>query len=216
MRILSSSVMMTPHPSLLYEGGQVSAFQLPGGVDLLDAITTQDPFGYISTQALSITLPLKKGMYGFHRPSSVGDFEFKDFIVNRGGVTTGFDAPLFFGNWVVMAASVPLVDGAYPSGSCHVTFNFNVEFRTENTWFLQLPPGTAPEDYTNGVALLRNIPQFYENPKHLSDIIKLLRSGARKVLVNSPAILELVGALFPQFKGMGAAGALLKGLGELM
>jgi hypothetical protein len=216
MRILSASVMMTPHPSLLYEGGQVSAFQLPGGVDLLDTITTQDPFGYISTQALSMTLPLKKGMYGFHRPSNVEDFEFRDFIVNRGGVTTGFNAPLFFGNWVVMAASVPLVDGAYPSGSCHVTFNFNVEFRTENTWFLQMPPGTSPEEYTHGVALLRNVPQFYENPKHVSDILKFLRSGARKVLINSPAILELIGALFPQFRGASAAGALLKGVGELL
>lgn len=198
LRVNAVSAMLTPHPALLYEGGQVAGVQLPSCCSWDQPLENRDPFSYINALQTSYTTPLKNGIYAFHKPTGVDNFDLQAPFVFRKGVIVGINNPLVpVGGWIVAAATVPLTDGSYPSGACHATLCYGVEFQTTNTWFNVLPPSLTPREYDLALEILRTTAQWHDNPLHVRDIIRTIASKGRALLRVAPSVARVIGALFP-------------------
>lgn len=198
IRVNAASLMITPHPALLYEGGQCAGVQLPAGVDWQDMFTNNDPFTTISEDANAVVMPLKGGLFGFHKPTDATDFQLTTPVTVRGTEIWAYSNPVSPpGGWLVVAASVGLVDGAYPSGLCYVSACYGVEFRSLNVWFTTLPPQHTVEAFDTALRILRDVPQWHENPTHIRDIMKAIATKGRVALRLAPSILKVLAMLFP-------------------
>lgn len=198
LRVNAVSGMMTPHPAMLYEGGQVAGVQLPSCCSWDQPLENDDPFSFITALQTSTTLPLKRGIYAFHKPTDVDNFELQSPFIFHRSVITGTNNPLVpCGGWIVYAATVPLTDGGYPSGACHLTITHAVEFQTTNTWFNVVPPSLTPKDYEVALEILRTTAQWHENPLHMKDILSTIASKGKALLRVAPSVAKVIGALFP-------------------
>lgn len=198
MRVNAVSLMVTPHPAMLYEGGQVSGVQLPTTLQIADICEQGDPFTFVSQAAQSKTLPLKKGMFGFHKPTDMSDFSEEDVVSSRGSVVNGFSNPMQpHGGWLVIAALVGKVDTAWPSGACHVTVCYGIEYRTTNVWMVSMPPQHSADDFATALAIMRATEQWHENPMHMADILAVLKRAGKTALRISPLLLKVLQAVYP-------------------
>lgn len=198
IRVTAVSGMITPHPAMLYEGGQCCGVQLPGCCSWDEPMQNDDPFSFINSLQTSTTLKLASGLYAFHKPTDMNNFDMQmPFIFHRSEVAGTNNPMIPPGGWLVFAATVPMTDSAYPSGSCHLTTTYAVEFQTTNTWFNVLPPSLTPADYDLALEILRTTAQWHENPLHMKEILRTIASKGAALLRVAPSVLKVIGALFP-------------------
>lgn len=217
IRVPSVALMVTPHPSTLYEGGQISGIQLPAGVDPMGAILGRDPFTEWSGSANARTMQLKKGMYAFMKPTDMRDFDLAcPARIVEEELFNCYNPIYPPGGWLVMATSAGAVSGSYPAGVAHVTRFYGTEFRTTNIWFQQMSPQLTPHDWDAALELVRVAEQFHENPLHFKDIVNFIGRAGKSALRMAPTLLKLLGPLFPQKDVVAAAALLLQHAGSLL
>lgn len=217
LRITAASLLVTPHTSTLYEGGQVCAVQLPAGVDPMGVLLSRDPFTDWSEDANSATMVLKKGLYGFLKPTDQRDFDLQSFTRIVEEEIYNLYNPIYpQGGWLVAATSVGLVDGTYPAGIAHITRCYGVEFRTTNVWFQQMGPQTTPQDWARALELIKNAQQFHENPLHFKDILNFISRSGKAALKLAPTVIRLLSPLFPNVEIASAAATLLQHAGSML
>jgi len=77
--------------------------------------------------------------------------------------------------------------------------NYGVEYLSEDSWRDVVSSTIPPGVFDAGMLLLRDKPQFMENPLHIAQIAKSLRSGARSVISDvlnyGPKAIDFVGKL---------------------
>lgn len=217
IRMSSASLLVTPHTSTLYEGGQVCAVQLPAGVDPMGVLLSRDPFTEWSEDANSATMVLKKGLYGFLKPTDQRDFEMQSITRIVEEELFNIHNPIYPpGGWLVAATSVGLVSGSYPAGIAHITRCYGVEFRTTNVWFQQMGPQTTPLDWSKALDLIKDAQQFHENPLHFRDIVNFITHHGKAALKLAPSVLKMLAPLFPQTEVAVAAATLMQHAGALL
>jgi len=97
----------------------------------------------------------------------------------------------------------------------HLTYHFTVEYRTEDVWTHTAYSTYGPADVNKALEELRLIPQFYENPTHISQLAKKigvagLIGGAAIGAASAPTgVGAAVGA------GIAGAGGALLAAGEI-
>lgn len=200
LRVNAVSAMLTPHPAMLYVGGQCVGMQLPAGVAWYSPLIHGDPFGSLAEDSTAVTLPLKKGIFGFHKPTDPADFAMTTPVLTRDFEVIGFNNPIHPpGGWTCIVAMVNAGDSgtSWPSGSCHSTVSFGVEFRTTNVWFASLPPQHPVSAFDEALALVKDAQQWHENPLHVKDILRFLQQGAKTGLRIAPSVAKILGVLFP-------------------
>jgi hypothetical protein len=213
VRVNASALMMTPHPALLYLGGQVTGVQLPAPQDWIEIYERGDPFTYVNSLSTSKTFKLKSGIYGFHKPETLLEYEFTPTFVTKNEQIASVNNPIDFpGGWMVLAATVGLQDGSYPSGSCHLTFSYAVEFRTTNVWFdVESSPFRRNEMQT-AIDMMEDITQWHENPFHIKDIMSSIASKGKSLLKIAPSLVKALSMFFP---GAGMFGKVADALAAL-
>lgn len=217
IRVSAAALMVTPHPSTLYEGGQICGIQLPSGVDPFGALLGRDPFTEWSGSANARTMVLKKGMYAFMKPTDVRDFDLQNPARVIEEELFNVVNPMYpTGGWLVMATSVGAVSGSYPAGIAHITRCYGAEFRTTNIWFQQMGPQLTPKDWDLALEIVRVAEQFHENPLHFKDIVNFIGRAGKSALRLAPTVLKLLGPLFPQKDVVAAAALLLQHAGSLL
>jgi len=202
MLITGASMMVSPLAPLLYRTGRVVCKQLPRGESWQSVIAE---FSDLSESNGAVTMDLNKGAYGFLKPNGADNFIPTAPFVIRNGVLVDVNSELVpAAGWMVMSAEVPLEPGAsasapYPSGATYTTFAWQIEFNTIDTWFtLALPPASMVDQEALVLAMIRDCPQFHENPFHFSDITRWIGHAATALWKNSPSILSAIGTAIPE------------------
>lgn len=214
IRATAVSVMLSPHPSVLNLGGEVSGVQLPPSESWYSVCLSHDPIAQISNLQGSFTGGLKHGIYGFLKPTSTSDYAMTEpFIITDQEVSAYYNPIQPPGGWLVIAASVAASDtGVYAGGLAYLTLASGVEYRTLNVWLNTAAPSDDPVVFERAVAALRGVQQWHENPFHIKDIMKSVLSAGKTALKVAPTIASLISSFFP---GVAPSKALVGSLAAL-
>jgi hypothetical protein len=223
IRTTAASLMWSNAASNLNAEGVAAGVQLKPGQSWTSVInvTLGDPVAAVLNNTGgegASEFPLKRGIYGFHKPPNSKAFEmFDPSISNQYGVVDiCFDLVDPTG-WLVVAMSTALVSGSYPGGDGYVTAVWDVEFMSPDPWYAALPPPDDSETVEAAVKMIRNLPQWHENPLHLKQIGAFLKSAGRTALRLSPVFFKFLRQLNPQYSGVfGPLGAASAALGALV
>jgi hypothetical protein len=204
-RVTAASLMYSPTVAKLQEAGTLLGVQLPPNVPL-------DQF--LSYNELSI-LPgmfqkgLEKGIYGFHKPSTDSELEFKHpfpgltgdnprnvghTVARQSSSSNWYDN----GGWLVVNIKVPLGDvGVWPSAKGYMTVNFGCEYMTTSQWPQQLYPAMDWQHYVDLLRDIKSVPQWHENHMHIDDIRQALLGAGRKAIKLAPSLLQILSMYGP-------------------
>lgn len=80
-------------------------------------------------------------------------------------------------DYLVIAASASQVG----AGDCLLTTGLGVEYTTTNQWLETQTPVIAKQAFELGIASLREVNQFYENPIHIPSLLDAISNGMRAV-----------------------------------
>lgn len=210
-RILGLAFLLQNEASVMNKQGNVVAKQIPAGYDWFSALAGNGA-GFYNTMFdddNSRTFLLETGIYGFKRPKGSQDFDWEnevDQISVPNGATANLvqsTAKAYFQiacpcDYLALAAEATAVG----AGDCLLTTAVGIEYTTQNSWIDTSTPAISEGAFKLGIATLREVDQFYENPIHLPSIMDAISSGMR-------TMAPIVG-LFP---GMGPAlaGGLMTG-----
>jgi hypothetical protein len=181
IRMAGLSLMYTNTSAEIQLGGTISAYQ--SGTDdnwqNYIAANQQSSLQLVSSAQDSVTLNASRGMYGFMKPTDERDFEFKDdLIVDASGNITDTSFSLDSNDsFIVMVINNPNPAGA----SGYYTFRYAIEYLTADPW---RSTGVSMIDEalsSQAIARIRDIPQFYENATHWSDIFNKVKSVVSSV-----------------------------------
>lgn len=192
IRINAYSLMFTNTTPVLTKGGTIVSRQTPGDEPWYELVHLG--FAALSGAKGADSRNADNGVYMFARPTDPLDFAQLDDIDVSGGDVLGitFDLDL---SRQYLATVVDYPDTTTRGYFTHV---FNVEFLTDNSWFNPSSYRIDSSLFERAVAETRNIPQFHENPLHLTDIWNTAKKVAGGIMKYGPAVLkaaEMIGPL---------------------
>ena len=86
---------------------------------------------------------------------------------NMGNVATGYFQLACPCDFLCIAASASQIG----AGDCLLTTAVGVEYTTENSWLETMTPQIPKPAFELGIASLREVDQFYENPIHIPSLL---------------------------------------------
>lgn len=212
-RILGTSFLLQNEASVMNKQGNCVAMQIPAGYDWYNGFAGNG-LGFYNTlfdDDNSQTFLLETGMYGFKRPKGSQDFDWEAEIdnisvpqgVNTTGGTISFTGKAYFAldcpcDYLAVAASANQLG----AGDCLLSTAVGIEYTTQNSWLDTATPAISESAFKLGIATLREVDQFMENPIHIPSIMSAIADGMR-------TMAPIVG-LFPGI-GPALSGGLLTG-----
>lgn len=167
-----------------FKGGSVVADQVePTTVWTAFARPTiSDGFQAIAGQRGNEIKTLNNGIYGFIKPVDEDDFNYLDIfrfdalgaVCHRGQFAS--DASPYI---IIMPRAGGTTQGADPSRSIQLHFNFNCEYETKDTWTSIAPAEISTAQAGQAIAIIATMEQFYENPVHWDKILSTIGKVAR-------------------------------------
>jgi hypothetical protein len=208
-RVLGTSFLLQNEASVMNKQGNVVALQVPAGWDwyLGFAGNTQGFYATMFDDDNSSTFLLETGIYGFKRPKGSQDFDWEGEVQNQAIPTidatiagVGYTNTAYFDlscpcDYLAIAASA----SALGAGDCLLSTGAGLEYTTMNSWLEKSTPVISENAFKLGIATLREVDQFYENPLHIPSLLDSISNGMR--------IMAPVVGLFPGI-GPALAGAL--------
>lgn len=203
IRILGASVKISNQTPDQYKGGSVTAVQMHQGDTYLRVVNAQSgsstPYDFLNGLRGSFEQPFNNGFYGFLKYGEEEDtgflnpfkFDSSSVIVEA---TSNFPPTAGF---IMVGISAPDANQITPRGQVTMTFNFNIEYFTQDPWTATDIPRTLPEDHERANILISSMQQFYENPIHWQKIWKTVgrySSVASRVLAAIPNPYAQAGA----------------------
>jgi len=194
-RVNSAAILFSERSPQMYEGGMISAVQLPTNHFWYESCALNT----VQTSAGNYTGDLKKGLYGFHRPSSANDYDMEGRFTSVNGSVTAFQLPPIQppGGWLIVSATVPAVAGVYPGGLANVVCFWHLEYTTLDTWVQRSESNLSTFAFLEAMDQLRYLPQFHENPLHWSDIARFVSNIGKTALKVGPGLLTAISSVFP-------------------
>lgn len=166
-RCFGNSLLLTQATSEQYIGGLFGGVQPPLGTEWGFAVNnTQatDPYSYVLQQLGEVNKDLKKGAYGFVKPSSAKQMRWQTSINPIGGSTNFlFSEPLANQAFYMMTA---VSNGGQFIQQLQMSFDENGEFVTRNQMFETAHTRFTPEQWGLATRVLASMQQTYENPTH--------------------------------------------------
>lgn len=190
VRVLGHSIKLTNTSSLLNRGGQIIARQCASGSNWQTYILP-DVYGHLSSQIDAISLGAKDGMYGFLKITDAEDLGLMKYhVVNS-------EATLVDSKWPIDAphSFIAMVTRTYDqqSSSFQCTDRLVLEFETDNMFF-DTDVASMPVDvYTRALSLIKDVPQFYENPVHFGEIWSQIQNFVSKAVDGVAKYAPLIG-----------------------
>jgi hypothetical protein len=191
IRLNAASLLLSPDCAESERAGRVSAVQLPSGSSW---------FSYARPNALASladteTTSFVKGAYGYIKPSSDLSYALRN-VVHRGntGLVVSVQEALTEGtDTIAFYVTVPMSSqiSAYPASTIHITAVVGCEYTTQSVWVEAHPPTMSSAEFAQSVAIIRSLPQFFENETHGEAIMRYLRAGVRGAKKYGPAALEI-------------------------
>lgn len=176
IRMISASLRYTETASPLNRQGRVAQVQMPVEIPWQNLVI-EGQTGVSSANG-SYFDNIEKGSYMWLKPSQASDFAWQNYIETYEGVLYDSYYPLINqSQWLAWYAVVTDVDGR----DGQFTVSFGLEYLTNDTFRSKIPPNISPRCYDDALLLLRNVTQYTENPTHLDEIWRSIKSGAKTV-----------------------------------
>jgi hypothetical protein len=215
-RVLGLAFLLQNEASVMNKQGNVVAWQIPPNQDWYITYAGKGGGAGFYDDAFqdksSSTFLLETGIYGFKRPKGSQDFNWEQEIFHNEDqgasgigfspadeVRTGFfnlECPC---DYLGIAASASQVGAA----DCLLSTAVGLEYTTTNPWLDTQTPVIAKQAFELGIASLREVEQFYENPIHIPSLMDAISNGMS-------AVAPLVGFI-PGIGPALAAGAMTGG-----
>lgn len=167
-KIYAASLMYTNDASPLNRQGKIAGLQVPRGRSWTDFTT----YTTLAQQSEAKSMSAENGIYGFLKPTQPEDFNFKDrdTVGTLAGVTGVRDI------WYALrtdsdflAVSANITTAAGQDGYWTPAWQF--EYRTVDQWRHVDAADNTDDEVDAAIKLLAAVPQWYENPFHISDIM---------------------------------------------
>jgi len=190
VRLNAASMLLTPDCTKADRAGRVSAAQLVPGASWLNYLSSD-----VGDLPTSTTLSFEKGAFGYIKPSSPGSYALRDVVHFGPGGVVSIQESLFEGaDTIVFKVSVPSVSSlslTFAAALIHVTVVNGVEFVSTSVWDYATPPDLDVPNFDRSLAIIRELPQFFENETHGEQILRFLKAGMDGVAKYGPAIMEI-------------------------
>lgn len=174
IKLYGASLMFTNTAAPLVRQGKLAGCQIPRGREWIDFLS----YSTVSTLQNACSMDAVNGMYGFLKPTQPEDFNFRD----RDEITSGVVTQAYFklspdSDFLAIAGSVSTVEGR----DGYFTASYALEYRTNDQWRETSAPHISPNVVSTAMMLVGRLPQWHENPLHLSDIGKWLSSTMNSI-----------------------------------
>lgn len=180
VRVNALSMMYSNTSSIEGLGGTISGFQFGQKTDWFDLIVA-DPLTEIQSKKGSHTTDIRKGMFGFLKPTKPQDFDLISYTeLDKSGNLVDSYYPLDDrGSFLAMAGAVPIGSGG---NAGYFTLRYGIEYLSADTWAELKPAEVDEEIYHTALSMLKKIPQFHENSTHLNNLWNSITSGIGKAV----------------------------------
>jgi len=195
VRMNGLSLMYTNTSSELNNSGRVAGLQAPQSADWMNYAF--GGFESVGGSLNAVTMDVKKGMYGFLKPSQPDDYNFKgnfDYDPVNGCPIGGTFLLECDSDFLVIYPQINVSGGrdGYWS-TC-----FTIEYLTTDV-FREVGHSNVPVDsYEAAITALVGIPQWHENKTHFKDIVKKIQDfasrAAQRIMKYAPLITGAVSA----------------------
>lgn len=182
MRINALSVMYSNTAPMLQRGGTITGVQL--NKDKHWCEVAQELMGdesALQQYQKCKTLVADNGIYGFLKPDGIQDFDLiESYEVFGNHISSAFYPLVTPGGYLAVVVEIE-----EPSGrDGYVTLNYGIEYLTTDVWRATFEASDSPELYTKALVYLKNLPQWHENPKHISEIWASIKRAGKIVADN--------------------------------
>jgi len=168
VRITSVGLLQSNATNVLNLEGFICAFQVPQAKPWQSFIDSVDTYRHVASEQGSKEFLLKTGCYAFLRPTQPNDFNFRSTYVVEGSSFVDSFYPLDdISSYLVMCSKFADV----AAQNFRWTYGAGIEYQTDDTWRDVEQAQVNSLEYSQALGKLRMIPQFYENPLHVSSIL---------------------------------------------
>jgi len=210
------SLLISNMSQELYKNGEVAACQFSSDDNIgsvMDSICTsqnKDWFGLVSSQPGSFTGLAESGVYGYMRPyKEMFDYQ-QLFKHNSAGQMVSCSSPVKNREWIcIVTTTQRILDSGYSANKFKVQLGMTVSYTTRNQWPMARLPDYCLDDLVRAVEALQLMPQFYDNPVHVREILQRAYAAVRAGLSYAPAIAAALSAAQPALRGVPAAARLM-------
>lgn len=193
-RILGLAFLMQNEASVMNKQGNIVAWQCPPNNDWYITYASKnggaDFYNMAFQDKAATSFLLETGIYGFKRPKGSQDFNWEQEIelaTDQGATSLGYlpAQELRMGtfdilcncDYLAVAASASVVGAA----DCLLSTAVGLEYTTTNQWLDTMTPVIAKQAFELGIASLREVEQFYENPLHIPSLMDAIANGMSAV-----------------------------------
>jgi hypothetical protein len=217
VRVNGSAITFSPASTAWAEGGDLVTVQLEHTILPENFMIDKDCMDTTLAMPNAVRRNYKEGCYIYNKPTSqewgswtnsIYRTSFNSGVLGDGDQVRSIQvvSNLYPTSTVlVVCKAAPNPDsqvGAplYPGALSRVRIDFSLEAKSQrNQFFREEMPSQQYEQYEHGLALVRNCPQHFDNPFHISDIFKWFKEKALPVIkkIAGPVALGL-SALEPE------------------
>jgi hypothetical protein len=208
-RILGASLLLTNTAPDWQRGGTVTGAQVNGDVMWYEYLA--DPtLIYDVNLKLQQTNDYKNGMYTYFKPTATeeraggpfGLLKVFEHVAESTELLPNFK-PFEQEGFVICRISPPapvaLANPDIASAAVFLTVTTLMEFVTTDQFFDVETPFNTPMEYFEFLRVLREAPQFFDNPFHFSDITKFIGKALGFIEKHGPSVMKIAKIASPWF-----------------
>jgi len=191
-RLVSVSAMYSNTSSVMDEAGMCVMAQLPRTAHWVEYIEA-DPFAHLTQiEEQHAKFPAKTGEFGYLKFAGDEDQDFRANTTTMYGMLMDSHWPLNFANTSLMILVSNI--STFAARSAIYTFGYGLEYQTSDGWSGKKKTNLTRAAVDAAIDHMRDLPQFSENPLHLSKIWGSIKKVANEVVggINKyvPAFME--------------------------
>ncbi len=196
IRVLAHSLKMTNTAALISRSGRIAIRQTENGSNWQTYIQA-DSWSHLVKESDTSNFEAATGCYGFLKPTQPQDL---NLLVNHRIDDQYNIVDSFWPIDTTLASIVMVTKVADASAASFVlTERINLEFETVNQFYDTEIAVAEDRVFNNAVNLIRNVPQFYENPLHMGEILNkigsFIRGAAEGFIKYAPLVTKVASAL---------------------
>lgn len=212
LRYLAGSLLYTNTAPPAGRAGNFVCLQAPKGKSWTEQVASSG-YDLVASEADVTEMGIENGFYTFLKPSTVEDFDILSYHDVYQGQIVGSHYPLNpCHDYKTIWMNVPSAGTALQSQGARLIFTSNVEYLTLNSWIGTECPTQNSDEYSKACALIKDVPDVYENPLHLGELWNTVKQGVVKgvqgiidygpkilngIMKYGPAVLEGAEMLLP-------------------
>jgi len=188
-------LMFSNTANKLYQNGDICGWQVPKS-QAYQLVAQKGYRSLVTAPGGSGNYLAEKGLMGFYKPSAATDMQFLA-VGSEGTEQASKSYPIVpVSDFLAICANIPTKEGRVGRWTLAV----NAEGRAETPWFAHtLDDANTRATCLRALDLVASVPQWHENPLHISDISKALKAGVSWARQHEEPLAEWFDALSEGF-----------------